>query len=535
MVLLGGEFVLSDEATLQQATTATFPTRQRIPAILKPANREQVQECLRIANRFRTPVYPISSGKNWGYGSRVPAEDRCVLLDLGRMNRILDFSEKLGYVTVEPGVTQRQLYAFLRERNSRLWMDASGASPDSSLIGNTVERGFGHTPYGDHFAHACGFEVVLPNGEVIETGAARFPNCTTAAVNRWGFGPSVEGLFSQSNFGIVTRMSILLMPEPELFEAFFYRCDTPDGLPALVDALRPLKMHELLRSAMHIANDYKVLGGLRQYPWNETDGNTPLTPELMAKFRREMTFGYWNVSGGLYGTRAQVSEAKRLLRKSLAHLPGKPNFVTIEKLQLAKRFAGPFKLLTGWDIRRTVELVQPVVDLMRGIPTEHALGSCYWRKRCAIPAHPDPDRDRCGLLWYSPTAPSDGEKVQELSRIAIDTMLAFGFEPMISLTMLTARQVQCVTSITYDRDVPGEDERALECYHEMGRRCTQAGYHPYRLGIQSMGQPQEHTSLSNLLHAIKMTVDPNGVLAPGRYEEKFAPDSISADSTQQTR
>jgi hypothetical protein len=44
--------------------------------------------------------YPISRGKNWGYGSRVPARDGCVLLDLGRMNRIVGFSEKLAYVTV---------------------------------------------------------------------------------------------------------------------------------------------------------------------------------------------------------------------------------------------------------------------------------------------------------------------------------------------------------------------------------------------------------------------------------------------------
>ena len=518
--LLGAEHVISNRTELSSAETATFASERTIPAILRPDSRGQVQECLRIANRFQTPVHPISSGKNWGYGSRLPSSDGCVLLDLGRLNRILDFSESLGYVTVEPGVTQRQLYAFLKEIKSRFWMDASGASPDSSLIGNTMERGFGHTPYGDHFSYACGLEVVLPTGDVIDTGAARFPNCQSAAVNRWGLEPSIDGLFSQSNLGIVTRMSILLMPEPDRFEAFFYRCDSPDGLPALVDALRPLKMQELLRSAMHIANDYKVIGGLRQYPWEEMRGETPLTPEFMAKFRRDMTFGHWNVSGGLYGTRAQVLEAKRRLRKGFAHLPGKPNFVTVKMLRLAKRFSRPFKLVTGWDIRRTVELVEPIVDLMRGIPTEHALGSCYWRKRGPIPADPDPDRDRCGLLWYSPVAPADGQKVQQLSRIAIDTMLEFGFEPMISLTMLTARTVQCVTSITYDRDALGEDERALSCYRELAARCTGAGYYPYRLGIQSMDKLQPETSSSAFLAAVKRVVDPNGVLSPGRYEEK---------------
>ena len=92
------------------------------------------------------------------------------------MNRILDFDEKLAYVTVEPGVTQGQLYAFLQGRGSRLWMDATGASPASSLVGNAVERGFGHTPYGDHFANTCGLEVVLPRARRSKPDFRALPN-----------------------------------------------------------------------------------------------------------------------------------------------------------------------------------------------------------------------------------------------------------------------------------------------------------------------------------------------------------------------
>src|SRR5215831_1573371 len=201
--LLGEEHVITELPALRSAETGTFASNRRIPAILRPATRQQVQECLRVANRWKTPVYPISSGRNWGYGSRVPASDGCVLLDLGRMNRIVDFNEELGYVTLEPGVTQAQLQAFLAERKSRLWMDSTGASPDCSVIGNTVERGFGHTPYGDHFAHSCAYEVVLPSGEVLDTGFGRFPAASAAPLYRWGVGPVLDGLFSQSNLGIV--------------------------------------------------------------------------------------------------------------------------------------------------------------------------------------------------------------------------------------------------------------------------------------------------------------------------------------------
>ena len=149
------------------------------------------------------------------------------------MNRILDFSEDLAYVTIEPGVTQAQLFAFLREQRSKLWMDATGASPECSLIGNAVESGFGHTPYGDHFANSCGLEVVLPNGEVIDTGFARFPGAHAAPAYRWGVGPSLDGMFSQSNFGIVTRMTQWLMPAPEYFQAYYFRCDKPEDVTPL--------------------------------------------------------------------------------------------------------------------------------------------------------------------------------------------------------------------------------------------------------------------------------------------------------------
>ncbi len=515
---LGREFVLTEPDTLRQAETATFATSQTIPALLRPATREQVQECLRIANRFEIPVYPVSSGKNWGYGSRVPAVDSCVLLDLSRLNQIVDFSEELAYVTVEPGVTQRQLYAFLRGRNSRLWMDATGSSPDCSLIGNTMERGFGHTPYGDHFSHVCGLEVVLPTGECIETGFSRFNGATAAPVSRWGVGPSLDGLFSQSNLGVVTRMTIWLMPAPEHFKAFYFKTDDCNGLAAIIDALRPLRLNGTLRSSVHIGNDYKVLSAIRQYPWDEAGGKTPLPKSVMSQLRRDLKFGNWNGSGGLYGTKAQVAEAKRLLRIALAGKVTKLTFLDDRRIRLASRFAKPFRLLTGWDLSRTLELVKPVYGLMKGIPTEHALRSSYWRKRMPVPDAMDPDRDGCGLVWCAPIAPIDGNHAVAMSQTASNVLDAHGFEPMLSLTLISERALACVITISYDRAIAGEDERAMACHHDLMDRLTEAGYYSYRLGIQSMGEMRRPGGYSTLFQSLKQSLDPGNVLAPGRYQ-----------------
>jgi 4-cresol dehydrogenase (hydroxylating) len=514
---LGRENVILDPAALLAAESATFGTSVTVPAIVRPGNRAEVQQVLRIANEWRIPVYPVSGGANWGYGSRVPSESGCVLLDLGRMNRILDFSEDLAYITVEPGVTQQQVYAFLQERKSGLWMDATGASPQASLVGNTVERGFGHTPYGDHFSHVCGMEVVLPNGEVLETGFSRFEGSRTGPLHRWGVGAYLDGLFTQSNLGVVTRMSIWLMPAPEYFQAYFFSCDSEAGLAPIVEALRPLRLSGTLRSAVHIANDYKVLAGLQQYPWEEAEGRTPLPEDVMKRLRKQLHFGAWSASGGLYGTRAQVAEARRLLRKALAGRVNKLQFLDQRKLRMAGRFSGLYRMLTGWDLSRALELVRPLFGLLQGVPTDQPLASTYWRKRTAPPATMNPDQDGCGLLWCSPVAPADGAQAEELVALAGEIMLRHGFEPAISLTMITERSLACVISITYDRHLPGEDEKASACYRELLRRLSDAGFYCYRMTSQSSAGLQSSPGYDGVLRSLKRSLDPNHILAPGRY------------------
>ncbi len=508
--------IVTKSAELGSYQSATFATSRRVPAVLKPRTVQQVQECLRIATRYRVPLYPISSGKNWGYGSRVPTADNCVVMDLGAMRAIVDFNETLGYVIVEPGVTQEQLYSFLKERNSKLWMDATGSSPHASIIGNTLERGFGHTPYGDHFSHACNLEVVLPNGELLETGFAR--EAAAAPVFKAGLGPGLEGLFAQSNLGVVTKMTVWLMPAPEYFEAFFFSCDQEDGLGAIVDALRPLRLNGTLRSAVHVANDYKVLQGIQQYPWTETGGAVPLGSDVMRSLRGKLRFGAWNGSGGLYGSRVQVIEARRLVRAALKSRTSRIHFLNQNRLALAGRYSKLLRLIMGIDFGRTLALVRPVFELLRGVPTDSSLASAYWRKRMPPKSPMNPDDDRCGLLWLSPVAPAEGKHAEQIAALACPILLRHKFEPALSYTLLTERALICVISITYDRDVEGEDARARACYDEVASAMTQNGYLPYRLGIQSMEIAGSNPTAAAFVRVLKNQLDPANILAPGRYQ-----------------
>ncbi|MGZ4354345.1 MAG: FAD-binding oxidoreductase, partial [Gaiellaceae bacterium] len=82
-------------------------------AAVAPASAEEVQAILRLANEHRIPLWPISRGKNLGYGYSAPLLPGSVVLDLTRMNRILEVDEKHAYCVVEPGVGFFDLYDHL--------------------------------------------------------------------------------------------------------------------------------------------------------------------------------------------------------------------------------------------------------------------------------------------------------------------------------------------------------------------------------------------------------------------------------------
>jgi len=92
---VGSAHLTTTADALKAAATATFATTAAVGAIIRPGSRDEVQQCVRIANRYGVPLYPISTGKNWGYGSRAPVRDG-VILDLGRLNRIVDFDEAMA-------------------------------------------------------------------------------------------------------------------------------------------------------------------------------------------------------------------------------------------------------------------------------------------------------------------------------------------------------------------------------------------------------------------------------------------------------
>lgn len=516
--VVGVENVITDPKILSHYEKTTFLTGHRIPAIVRPAHVGEVQDCVRLANQHKTPVYVISTGENTGYGSKVPTQDGCIVIELNRMDRIVDFNDELGYITLEPGVTQKQLYEFLLAKHCKFWMDTTGATEKHSLIGNIIERGFGHTPYGDHFANVAGLEVVLPDGDRMHTGFGRFSNAKAKQIYRWGVGPYFDGIFSQSNLGIVTQLSVWLMPKPEFFQAFYFKTPKYEQLLEVIDALRPLRLNKTIKSALHIGNDYKVLSSIQTYPWELMQGKTPLSQAVLDDLAKQLDFGAWNGSGALYGTRQEVASARAQIKKQLKGKVSKLLFLDDRLLRLAELMQKPYQWLTGVNLPQVFKLLKPLYLMNKGVPSDAMIPSVYWRKKQPAVMN-DPERDGCGLMWLAPTAPISGEHADAIWQIVSGIFAKYEFEPAVSITLITERAMDCVISISYDREIPGEDQRALQCHDELLEKLTEAGYFPYRLGIQSMGKlPKAEEAYLKFMASIKKSLDPNGILAPGRYE-----------------
>ncbi|MCC5856515.1 MAG: FAD-binding oxidoreductase [Ectothiorhodospiraceae bacterium] len=518
---LGRDAVIRDPETLAARSRATFAAPRRTCAILRPENSRQIRDCLAIARRHGIAVYPVSTGRNWGYGSMALPGDGGVVLLLDRMNRILDYDPELGTVTVEPGVTQQQLHRFLREKGDHHWVDVTGSSPHCSVLGNSIERGFGHSPYADHFAHVSGLEVVTADGTLLRTGFGRLEKARAAMAYKWGVGPYLDGLFSQSGLGVVTAANLWLMPKPEAFVYFQVSVRSDAELEPLIEALRALRMQGHIRSAVHVANPYKVYSAMESYPWKAMEGKTPLDPAIVKKHLDRLGLGAWSFSGALYGSREQIRVAKRAIRKRLrASLDiCQMRFMDPERLATLERFKGPLGRLTGLPLDRMLNFMGALLGIKQGIPTDAMLPSTYWRKRQPPPPDPDPDRDGCGLFWCAPVAPLKGADARTMASITNEVFARHGYEPMLSMTVISERALDNVIALHYDRDIPGEDARAMACYEELLERLMDAGYYPYRLGIQSMDtiRARSHEGWNHTLARIRQALDPDGILAPGRY------------------
>jgi 4-cresol dehydrogenase (hydroxylating) len=523
--IVGREHFSMEPALRDHWARTTLPQEGARPvAVIQPASREEVQQIVRVAAANTLPLYPISTGKNWGYGDACAPVPGCLLLDLSRMNRILEVNIELAYAVVEPGVTQGQLSTHLEKTHLPLMMDCTGAGPDTSLIGNTLERGFGHSPYGDRFACSCNYEVVLADGSLITTGFGGYPNARAQHLYKWGVGPSLDGLLTQSNLGIVTRMTIWLMPKPESIEYFFVSLKTPEAIGGLVEALRRLRLQGTVRSTVHCFNERRLLAGRTRYPWNEVDGTQALEkqcPELFQRLCRKFGLPSWGANGILAGSRQETAAARRRMKKELSHLPGLDRliFLTEKRFQWANRLA---RFLRLWAPNHSLDqyllLARLGMDLLAGRPSYETLRGSHWRARQDPDRTEDPLDSGSGLIWITPVLPMTEQAVREFTKLVEPLFHQFGFEYQMALSCTTERTLSAIMSISFDKNSLEETARAEQCAEKLLGVLLAQGYVPYRGSPAVMEQVRKQApAYWKAVAHLKQAWDSQNILSPGRY------------------
>jgi 4-cresol dehydrogenase (hydroxylating) len=531
---VGPEHVIYEPDELEKRSRDIIPRAYRPVAFAYPGSQAEVVALVTLANRFDLPIWPVSKGKNWGYGAATPARNGAVVMVLERLNRIIAVDVEMAYTIVEPGVTYGQLHRHLQQNQIPLWLDCTDGPAEGSVMGNALERGIGETDYGDHFGNICGLEVVLPDGALVRTGGGPFEGYKSWNTYKWGVGPYLEGLFSQANYGIVTKMGLWLMPKPEYFLSCVFELNCEEDFSALIDAMRRLQLGGAIKSKVHVVNDVVTFAVLAD-PREVLGGEKFLSDARRAYLRKQFNIAPWSFAAGLYGTRQQVRANVALIRRELGNL-GKLQFIDDRKIEVIKgvtralrkgRAFGPTRTLAERFSRvalgkpvALLEMMPSVHAIEKGYPSDYFVKHAYYKSRRPKPTDNDidPARDQCGLIWLGPMVPLNGRDVLEVLDLVRPLYQKHRFDFTTALVVGNPRTVVALMSVFYDKEDSDETSRAEALYFEMGEVTQKAGYQQYRTSTLFMDRIlRPAPEFLDLCQRIKTALDPRGILAPGKY------------------
>jgi 4-cresol dehydrogenase (hydroxylating) len=490
---VGSEWVFTSDEDLNLYRDAYSPfwseAEDRVPsAAVAPTSVEQVQAIVRTANAYQIPLWTISTGRNLGYGGSAPVLSGSVVVDLKRMNRILEVNDKIHYAVVEPGVSYFDLYRYIQEHKLNVWIDPADPGWGSPL-GNALERGGGRTPMRDHWNAVCGLEVVLANGEVLRTGMGALPNSEVWHQYKYGFGPLVDGLFSQSNFGIVTRMGLWLLPAPEAYRDGRVMVPQHDDLVPFMETYAYLMSSDILRGTMLLESPLLSYHASQGGSFFEMP-NGPSTPEL-DRMARERNLPYWSAEFRFWGPPKLIDAQWECVKEKFAAIQG-ASFTD------GRRYVFPAE----------IDRADPTLSVALGIPSLAVFGLLQGG----------------GHLGFSPIIPMTGEAIFKAQKVYGELYAELGLPVGNQFAALpwsyNPRALVLLFGLPMSKNVE-QNRQNREIFERLVEVSAANGWGEYRTHIAFMGNVAEMYSFNN--HAmrrfhetLKDAVDPNGILSPGK-------------------
>lgn len=489
--IVGRDWIFTSEQDLApyQDAFSPAPTEDHAPGfVIAPGSVDEVRAVVRTAGKLGVPLWTISTGRNLAYGGPAPVVPGSAILDLKRLSRIIEINETLGYAIVEPGVSFFDLFQHLEKMGSPLWI-SSPAPGWGSVIGNALERGFGPTAYGDHSQQICGMEVVLADGTLLRTGMGAKANSTTWPLFKNGYGPGWDQAFVQSNFGIVTKLCIWLMPRPEALAVGRIEFAAEEDLAAAVDALRPLRIEGVINGVPNLRNvlGAAVMNGQRS-EWYDKPG--PIPEDVLRRIMARQNVGWWSLQYAIYGRESVVAAQAKIAQDALLRVPGARGEVKItgsEALKTPDRGGGGSRA---------------------AIPGLAGLGIVDWRGGSG--SHID----------FSPVFPPIGRDALALHR-KCRSIIEEGGQDYMGTAYNFGRSMALICAIVFNRDDAEEAARVRALFARLIKEVGAMGYAEYRTHIRYMDEVAalydfEEGALGRFNARIKDALDPAGILSPGK-------------------
>jgi FAD/FMN-containing dehydrogenase len=217
VALLGDDNVLSDTPDLTFYSTDVY-RRADVDAtvVIRPGSIEELSSALRLCTDRGLTVIPRGGGLSYTAGF-LPVRPDSVLVDMRRLDQIVEINKEDMYVTVECGATWKTLYEALQPLGLRTpyFGPMSGAM---STVGGALSQGsifLGSTQYGSTAETVLSLDVVMADGSVLQTGSAG--GTQGAGPFFRNYGPDLAGLFlhDAGAFGFKARATLRLIKAPE--------------------------------------------------------------------------------------------------------------------------------------------------------------------------------------------------------------------------------------------------------------------------------------------------------------------------------
>jgi D-lactate dehydrogenase (cytochrome) len=203
--LLGERLSTADAVRDQHGHDESYHETMPPDAVAFAESTDEVASIVKACARYRTPV--IAFGTGTSLEGHVAAVAGGISIDVSRMNRIVAVNAADLDVTVEPGVTRKQLNNFLRETGLFFPIDPGA---DASLGGMAATRASGTNAvrYGTMRENVLGMEMVLADGSVIKTGGRARKSAAGYDLTRLFVG-------AEGTLGITTELTLRLYGVPE--------------------------------------------------------------------------------------------------------------------------------------------------------------------------------------------------------------------------------------------------------------------------------------------------------------------------------